>query len=84
MDQVRYAALDAHCLVGIFEEMLIERGGRLARSGQFLVYKVFFFFICFVLYSKYFFFSFLNGSRGLLMAGSIIDPDPNFSGAVFP
>ncbi|CAB1101506.1 unnamed protein product [Ectocarpus sp. CCAP 1310/34] len=27
-----YAALDAHCLVGVFEEMLLERGGRLAAT----------------------------------------------------
>eukprot|EP00903_Cladosiphon_okamuranus_P015468 g14282.t1 len=32
-DQVKYAALDSHCLVGIFEEMLIERGGRMAAGG---------------------------------------------------
>lgn len=31
---MRYAALDAHCLVGIFEEMLIEKGGRLAGTGM--------------------------------------------------
>lgn len=33
VDQVRYAALDAHCLVGIFEEMLLERGGKIGPSG---------------------------------------------------
>ncbi|CAN0205206.1 unnamed protein product [Scytosiphon promiscuus] len=32
VDQVKYAALDAHCLVGIFEEMLLEGGGRLASA----------------------------------------------------
>ncbi|CAM9902554.1 unnamed protein product, partial [Hapterophycus canaliculatus] len=34
VDQVRYAALDAHCLVGIFEEMLLEGGGRLALATR--------------------------------------------------
>eukprot|EP00752_Nemacystus_decipiens_P004366 g3990.t1 len=33
LDQVKYAALDSHCLVGIFEEMLIERGARAAAGG---------------------------------------------------
>lgn len=33
MDQVKYAALDSHCLVGIFEEMLIERGRQLVADG---------------------------------------------------
>ena len=35
VDQVRYAALDAHCLVGIFEEMLLERRGeQLPEAGK--------------------------------------------------
>ena len=30
---MRYAALDAHCLVGIFEEMLLERRGMVPEIG---------------------------------------------------
>lgn len=84
MDQVRYAALDAHCLVGIFEEMLIERGGKLANSGQFLVqpdtscsYVLFLYSVVLEI-----FFSGLNGSCGLFMAGSIVDPGPRFLAAL--
>lgn len=32
--QLRYAALDAHCLVGIFEEILLEGGGKLVKKGD--------------------------------------------------
>ena len=32
-DQIKYAALDAHCLVGIFEEMLLEESGKSGERG---------------------------------------------------